>query len=155
MLKVEIQSPNEDKGVYEVKGTVAVDGDRIEVWNPEGQLDWLLEMSVPVWTEGERRAKQIYLRDDPETWIRQLNRILHSYNFVPVITVDDADQVITRDEISQWLKLKPNTWSGYVSRNQAPQPVKRVGSTPLWSRREVLDWQESRRGRGHRRVNVN
>jgi hypothetical protein len=28
--------------------------------------------------------------------------------------------------------VKPGTWYGYVSRGQAPRPVRRVGRTPVW-----------------------
>ncbi|GAA0719611.1 hypothetical protein Drose_05915 [Dactylosporangium roseum] len=32
------------------------------------------------------------------------------------------------------------TWSSYVARNQAPQPVRKVGRTPLWDLDEVERW---------------
>lgn len=46
--------------------------------------------------------------------------------------------------------VSKGTWSGYVSRGQAPKPVERVGSTPLWDEREVVEWVASRPGQGSR-----
>lgn len=46
--------------------------------------------------------------------------------------------------------VSAGTWSGYVSRGQAPKPIERVGSTPLWDQREVAEWVANRPGQGSR-----
>lgn len=56
--------------------------------------------------------------------------------------------MLTRDQVAALLGVRPATWSGYVSRGQAPAPVRFVGRTPLWDRGQVLSWHESRPGRG-------
>lgn len=38
----------------------------------------------------------------------------------------------TRDQCAQHWGIKPDTWSGYVTRGQAPRPSRRIGRTPLW-----------------------
>jgi predicted DNA-binding transcriptional regulator AlpA len=64
---------------------------------------------------------------------------------------DDALVELTRAEVSARLNVKEDTWSGYVSRGQAPKPVRRVGHSPVWLARDVDSWQKSRLGRGKRR----
>lgn len=61
----------------------------------------------------------------------------------------------TRAEVLAYLDsagtpLGAETWSGYVSRGQAPAPVRRIGRTPLWDSGAVRAWQAARRGRGWR-----
>ncbi len=36
--------------------------------------------------------------------------------------------------------ITPATWRAYVARNQAPQPAKRVGRTPLWHLDDIDTW---------------
>lgn len=40
--------------------------------------------------------------------------------------------------------IKPATWRVYVHRQEAPQPVRRVGDVPLWDEDEVTLWQTDR-----------
>lgn len=47
----------------------------------------------------------------------------------------------TRDQCAEHWDIKANTWSGYVSRNQAPQPTRRIGRTPVWDADVVRTWQ--------------
>lgn len=56
--------------------------------------------------------------------------------------------LVTRDEAAALVGVRPNTWSAYVSRGQAPAPVEHVGRTPLWSRSSVERWQKERPGPG-------
>ena len=46
--------------------------------------------------------------------------------------------------------IAESTWRSYVSRGQAPAPVRRVGSTPLWDPADVVEWLGSRPGQGAR-----
>lgn len=48
------------------------------------------------------------------------------------------------------MPVAPDTWSAYVSRGQAPAPLRRVGRTPVWDPADVRAWQDGRRGRGWR-----
>ncbi|SBT63117.1 hypothetical protein GA0070622_0058 [Micromonospora sediminicola] len=36
--------------------------------------------------------------------------------------------------------MAARTWTSYVSRGQAPAPVRRVGRTPVWSPEDVRQW---------------
>ncbi|KQC35060.1 hypothetical protein UK82_28530 [Frankia sp. ACN1ag] len=61
----------------------------------------------------------------------------------------------TRDQVLAYLAdagrpLTADTWSGYVTRAQAPAPARRVGRTPMWDPDTVRAWQAARRGRGWR-----
>lgn len=39
-------------------------------------------------------------------------------------------------------RILAGTWHAYVSRGQAPAPVRHVGKTPLWSAADVKRWTE-------------
>lgn len=55
-----------------------------------------------------------------------------------------------RDEAAAVAGVHPDTWSGYVSRGQAPAPTRKIGRTPLWDEDEVGSWAQNRPGRGSR-----
>lgn len=57
---------------------------------------------------------------------------------------------ITRDEAAALAGVKPNTFSGYVARGQAPAPVRHVGRTPLWDEAKITKWASDRPGQGAR-----
>lgn len=57
---------------------------------------------------------------------------------------------IERAEAAAIRGVTVDTWSSYVSRGQAPQPVRYVGRTPLWSEAEVRDHTANLPGRGAR-----
>jgi hypothetical protein len=57
---------------------------------------------------------------------------------------------ITRDQAAVIAGVAPDTFSGYVSRGQAPSPVRHVGRTPLWDEAKVKAWAGNRPGRGAR-----
>lgn len=57
---------------------------------------------------------------------------------------------VTRDEAAEIAGVKPNTFSGYVARGQAPGPVRHIGRTPLWDAAKVEKWAADRPGRGAR-----
>jgi hypothetical protein len=46
----------------------------------------------------------------------------------------------TRAQCAEHWGIKPDTWSGYVSRGQAPKPILHVGRTPLWDADQVKGW---------------
>lgn len=57
---------------------------------------------------------------------------------------------LTRDEAAAMAGVRPDTFSGYVSRGQAPAPKRRVSRTPVWDAAEVEAWAKGRPGRGAR-----
>ena len=59
----------------------------------------------------------------------------------------------TRADVVAWLaergrSIEPGTWSAYVARGRAPQPVRYVGRTPVWAPGQVRAWLASRPGQG-------
>jgi hypothetical protein len=60
----------------------------------------------------------------------------------------------TRDQCAKEWKVEPDTWSGYVTRGQAPKPTRHIGRTPLWDADEVRGWQRPGQG-ARRRCNAN
>ena len=52
--------------------------------------------------------------------------------------------LLTVAECAAVAGISPSTWRAYVSRGQAPQPVKRYGNTPLWDRAVIEAWQNKR-----------
>ena len=55
---------------------------------------------------------------------------------------------IMRDEAAAIANCTPDSFSGYVTRGQAPAPVRRVGRTPLWDEDVVTEWAKNRPGHG-------
>jgi predicted DNA-binding transcriptional regulator AlpA len=154
MLTVEIQEPVLELGqfVYSVVASVSLHDDgRVEMWDPTGFAKDLMGDPVPV-KSPDGSVRRLFFQEDPGTWLRGLGRILHGGAVVPVVVRDDAEAVLTRDEVARRVGVSSGTWGGYVSRGQAPQPVRKVGATPLWSARAVDEWQASRPGRGGRRA---
>lgn len=56
-------------------------------------------------------------------------------------------RLIVRAEAAEKAGVAANTFSAYVHRGQAPAPVDRIGSTPLWDEDEISSWLETRPGR--------
>jgi hypothetical protein len=61
---------------------------------------------------------------------------------------DDALVGPTRAEVAR-INVREDTWSGHVSRGQAPESVRSVGHGPVCLARDVDSWQRSRLGRLH------
>jgi predicted DNA-binding transcriptional regulator AlpA len=57
---------------------------------------------------------------------------------------------ITSQEAAELAGVKRDTFSGYVTRGQAPKPIRHVGRTPLWDEDEIKAWMENRPGLGAR-----
>lgn len=155
MLTVELQESELKNGdfVWSAFASISLHDDgRVEVWDPSGFAKDLMMDPVP--SKGEDgQVRRLYFQDNPEEWLRHLGFILHSGVIVPLIVRDD-EMELTRSEVAERVGVTASTWGGYVSRGQAPEPVRRVGSTPLWRVRDVDAWQMSRRGRGKKRVAV-
>jgi len=61
----------------------------------------------------------------------------------------------TRDDVVAYLAelgrtVAPSSWSAYVTRGRAPEPVRYVGRTPVWSPADVQQWADEARGHGWR-----
>ncbi|MBE1608994.1 hypothetical protein [Actinopolymorpha pittospori] len=68
---------------------------------------------------------------------------------MPKTQAASEEKLLTRDQTVELLahhgrQITTATWSGYVARNEAPQPVEYVGRTPMWSRDEITLWQTDR-----------
>jgi predicted DNA-binding transcriptional regulator AlpA len=144
---------------YEVVARVtAHDDGRTEVWDPRGLFipdgRGRTLLSTPIPLEGKDEDGQwrsLRFEDDPAEWLRHIHEELRGGYLLATVVRDDALVELTRAEVSARLNVKEDTWSGYVSRGQAPKPVRRVGHSPVWLARDVDSWQKSRRGRGKRR----
>lgn len=64
----------------------------------------------------------------------------------PRRTVKASD--LTTAQAAALAGIKPRTWSSYVARGQAPPPIARIGSTPVWDREQVEHWLRNRPGQG-------
>ncbi|MCL2470370.1 MAG: hypothetical protein FWF25_01315 [Propionibacteriaceae bacterium] len=162
MIRVELMSPHEkfSDGYYVAATLTLCDDGHLEVDDPEHivysahpHIEGLLETSMLVKDE-TGAVKRLTYADDPAYWLRNLRRMLRTGYLIPVTVVDTGQGELTRDQVCQLLGIRPDTWSGYVSRGQAPQPIRHVGSTPVWSSDQVERWQGSRQGRGKRRTTL-
>jgi predicted DNA-binding transcriptional regulator AlpA len=55
----------------------------------------------------------------------------------------------TAQDCATYLGITRSTWTAYVSRDQAPQPERMFGRSPVWRPRTVKAWAESRPRRGN------
>lgn len=58
--------------------------------------------------------------------------------------------LLTVAEAASLAGVRPDTWTSYVSRGQAPAPDGRLGSKPWWHRATVEQWIAERPGMGAR-----
>jgi len=150
MLTVELQQSVLALGdfVYQVVASISLHNDgRVEIWDPSDFAKQIMQDPIP-WRFDDGKVCPLYFRDDPATWLRHLGFMFRSGDTVPVTVRDDDAEELTRAEVAARLGVMVGTWSGYVSRSQAPAPTRWVGKTPLWSAKVIDEWQGSRRGRG-------
>lgn len=79
----------------------------------------------------------------------------HVYGAHPGQPVPTQVYGMTVEQVVAYLKrqgrrINPSTWTGYVAREQAPQPATYVGRTPLWDPDEIVEWEKARPGPGAR-----
>lgn len=55
---------------------------------------------------------------------------------------------LTRAEVAELVGISPDTWSAYVTREQAPVPDGHLGRTPWWWSTTIERWQAKRKGPG-------
>ena len=51
------------------------------------------------------------------------------------------DQLLTVQEIAEWLGVTPSTIYAYNSRGQMPEPDARYGATNLWKESTIRQWR--------------
>ncbi len=68
------------------------------------------------------------------------------------VLVMSSEKWMTADEAAEAAGVTPGTWTGYVSRGQAPEPTRFDPKTGrrLWARASVEFWLANRPGRGAR-----
>lgn len=62
----------------------------------------------------------------------------------------------TSEDVLRYLAIRgrnmaPATWYSYVSRGQAPQPIRRVGRTPVFDPLQIIAYAEASTGPGRPR----
>lgn len=62
------------------------------------------------------------------------------------LTLANGRELWTATHICQLLGIAKPTWTGYVTRRQAPAPIMQVERTRLWDAEEVRDWHAARPG---------
>jgi predicted DNA-binding transcriptional regulator AlpA len=63
-----------------------------------------------------------------------------------------AGRLLGIGHVAQLAGVSPATITSYLSRGQMPDPVVRIGHTPLWSRPIIRQWLAERPGQGRRRA---
>lgn len=62
---------------------------------------------------------------------------------------------VTTDVAAEIFGVQESTFRAYVTRGRAPQPVRRVGATPVWDRRALVEANSERlRGSARRDIHV-
>ncbi len=64
--------------------------------------------------------------------------------------VIDRSKVWTAQQCAEYIGVEVRTWHSYVyrptKRNPAPEPVDKIGSTPVWDSDAVKVWHAARPG---------
>lgn len=55
----------------------------------------------------------------------------------------------TTSDVAAYLGVRPATVSTYRMRDQMPAPDQKLGRTQLWRPNTIIEWNESRPGRGN------
>ncbi|MBN6054497.1 hypothetical protein JYK22_21325, partial [Nonomuraea sp. RK-328] len=130
-----------------------------EVWVESDQpirermRDWEHWYSPERADQPERRAWRGWSKypatsdKDPHTWLEEQAAKIpagwHVLGPTPHERVpSSSDTGMTMEQVLAYLAsvgrhIKPSTWRAYVAREQAPQPVRHVGRTPLWDPSEI------------------
>lgn len=85
--------------------------------------------------------------------IAGIRDVLDALDLVDAGDADGAEW--TTEQVLAWLAeqgspVTAKTWSGYVSRGQAPAPARRIGRTPVWNPATIRTWYAGRRGQNWR-----
>lgn len=59
-------------------------------------------------------------------------------------TNTNLGDLLTTADAAEMAGVQRRTWSSYVARDQAPQPVHNLDGKPLWDRAEVEAWIAAR-----------
>lgn len=54
---------------------------------------------------------------------------------------DPAAAWWTVTDVAAYLRVKPDTVSGYKTRRQMPEPDEQVGRTPVWRPATIIEWR--------------
>lgn len=121
---------------YETVAALTVDGrGRYVLDDPQELMPTDLHVLVP---DADRGLRPVRFEEDPETRARNLHTVLRTGYLVPARArrrrragrVSQGPEELTRDQVAELVGVRPATWSGYVSRGQAPAPSRSVGRTP-------------------------
>lgn len=63
-----------------------------------------------------------------------------------------ADELVGVAEVAEMLGLDRGAVRSYRSRGYLPEPFVVLAMGPIWRREEIIDWYESRPGKGWRKA---
>lgn len=61
------------------------------------------------------------------------------------------DELWTTSDVAEYLGVAVSTVSSYRARGQMPEPLRRIGNTPVWDPAVIRDWAATRRADSRRR----
>jgi predicted DNA-binding transcriptional regulator AlpA len=94
-------------------------------------------------SRGGRRGTRLAVAVPREAWERRAGRVLGLV--APELM---PERLLDTDAVARLCCVRPQTIATYLARGQMPEPVARLGNSPLWSRAIVEYWLESRPGQG-------
>lgn len=119
----------------------------IEVPLEEAQIDdnlaWCLDFrgDLRISSAGSRARTVIAVPAD--AWDERARLPLTVY--APELT---PDQLLDTDGVAALAAVDRSTVAAYLARGQLPEPVARLGNSPVWSRPVIRQWLDSRPGPG-------
>lgn len=70
-----------------------------------------------------------------------MEKTLPQGHWIPLDEINIEQFAVTGQQVSQLLKISPNTWRGWVSRGMAPKKDGNIDArTPIWSLTTILEY---------------
>ena len=117
----------------------------VDLVRTEAELGWCLRWRHTLTTRLNGRRSVTVLRIPVGEWDRRADVPFGLW--APELT---AGRLLGISDVAQLAGVSPATITAYLSRRRMPEPVMRVGHTPLWSRPVIRQWLAARPGQGRR-----
>lgn len=118
----------------------------VELVRSEAELQWCLRWKATLTTRLHGRRSVTVLRVPEGEWERRAD--IPFGLWAPELT---AGRLLGIGQVAQLAGVSPATITAYLSRWRMPDPVVRIGHTPLWSRPVIRQWLAGRPGQGRRK----
>jgi predicted DNA-binding transcriptional regulator AlpA len=117
----------------------------VDLVRSEAELGWCMGWKHTLTTRLHGRRSLAVLRVPVGEWERRADVPFGLW--APELT---ASRLLGIGDVARLAGVSPATITAYLSRRRMPEPVMRLGNTPVWSRPVIRQWLAARPGQGRR-----